>query len=116
MDTSYIDWDAELSNTRHHIEVDPDAKSALDLLVQKGCSEFLILQSAFLYCGGEPEAIQSIKREFRRQRIGMVAVSKQLLGVANRIDTVVHPAKTGHLSSVRSGPPHRRQHGQETTR
>jgi hypothetical protein len=88
VNTSYIDWDVELSNTRRHIEADPEAKCAFDLLVQKGCAEFLILQNVFLYCGGDPQAVRSIRQEFRRQRARMVAVSKQLLDVADGIDAL----------------------------
>lgn len=88
MNTSYFDWDAELSTTRGHIEADPEAKCAFDLLVQKGCPEFLILQNTFLYCGGDPKAIRSIGQEFRRQKERMAAVSKQLLGVADGIDVL----------------------------
>jgi hypothetical protein len=58
-----IHWETVLLELKTHIDSDRSAENALKVLVARGGEERKILQSLFLFCGGNPHAMRMLREE-----------------------------------------------------
>jgi hypothetical protein len=77
-DSTGLDWDHILVETKRHVHSDSLASDALRDLIKAGCDEKRILRDLVLFCGGEPEKLKTIKKALSYQKTRVRDIARTL--------------------------------------
>lgn len=90
-----IVWEDVCNELKDHFRSEkPNAKSALEALVQAGCKEKLILRGLYLFCGGDPQQMRLLRESYDlksgKRRIAKAAESvRQLIPMIESTDKLL---------------------------